>query len=160
MLITAEGSHEPRVIPFPTGVMSMSWQDVAYDANNFSALSPMVWTVSSASGIVRAYWYSIDSENLMTVGFYLAQTKVSGTATTQLKLKVPAGKTIARHAINRLDTWTDDEEQVESGVIEAVAGSTWINLYNRGYIDGAQLWSVDADCDTWVAGQITFPIQS
>lgn len=135
----------------------MSWTDVPYDATNFSAGGPMGWTVQAAD--VRTYGYEMLTSSLIFVAFYITESSVYGVPQTQLKLKIPNNKKAIRYVPNHISCWTDHQEPPEPGVASTEPGSIWISLNNRGFIDGGQLWSLDANCHTWVCGQLIIPVE-
>lgn len=121
-----------------TGIVSTglttSTSTVSFSAGNFTADGPMTWTVASTNH--NAYK---DVGTMMVWSFSVPTSTTGGTATTRLKITLPAGRTVATNtnglcsgsftttAINPL--WT------------AEAGNTYISIFRD---DLATVWPLVA----------------
>ncbi len=113
-LIAHHTSHETGgadEILFPSGVKEHGrtvpmgeWIDVPYDAADFSAKSPMIWTVQAAD--VINFLYMVIGKTLF-VNMYVDFTSVGGTLTNKLYLKIPGGYSAA-HTLQYFGTAYDN----------------------------------------------------
>jgi len=126
------------------------WVDVPFAAGNFTA-SAGSWTVTSDDQ--HYFAYQIDG-NKMTVDFEIHNTDVSA-APGELRITVPAGRTIARDARNPISV--ADAGTFQIGICVATAGLTHLKCYANGAYGG---WTTTAGDNTYVMGQITFMVET
>lgn len=103
------------------------WTTPAFDAANFTALSPMTWTVESDD--VITYSYTIIGKQ-MTVVFTLSSTVLGGTAGTVISIKIPASKVSTKNIIG-MSPIINDGAQV-AAYAQVVPTGTIINIYKLG----------------------------
>lgn len=120
----------------------------AFSAGNFTASGSMTWTV--AAGDVATYRYKIVGRT-MTLQIYLNTTTVGGTLSSQLRIAVPAGRTIANNVLNNCIVL--DNNVRTGGYLIASSGLTYVTV-NRA--DAAN-WSASTDL-TYVFGEIVFEV--
>lgn len=132
-----------------TTVSANPWLSPTFNAADFTANGSMTWTLQA--GDVATYAYRIDGK-MMTVLVTLATTTVGGTLNSQLLVKVPAGRTAAKRAIN--PCFLIDNNARASAYLDVAVGGTVISV-NR--LDGANFTA--STNLTAVYGQITFEIQ-
>lgn len=131
------------------------YQDVPYNAANFSASGGMTWNVPEAK--IRTYGYELNGD-IMTVFFYCFQTTCDAPAGRQLRVKIPAGKVAKRGTITQCAAWSVN---ARPGYMAVEEGSEWIDFYIGEYIAGGVDWGVLPYCtQIWLDGQISFPIQT
>lgn len=127
------------------------WIDVPYAAGNFTASGGGTWTVDA--GDVGTYNYQIDG-NKMTVAFEIATTDVGG-APGELRIAVPAGRTIARST--RTVIHVLDAGVVGLGLCVAIAGNQHLTLFVN---PAGVAWTNTAADNTYTLGQITFMVET
>src|SRR5262245_12667315 len=71
------------------------WTVPAFQAATFAAKSPMIWTVENNANPTWAY---TRIGNTVIASFILASTSLTGTATEELRIALPAALTVARTA--------------------------------------------------------------
>ena len=128
-----------------------AWTTPAFDAGNFTGNDSMTWTV--ASGDVATYAYYINGKS-MKVQFFLDNTTVGGTPSTQLLLKIPASKTATKRMFGSI-VFTDNGGTWTNNWCDVVASGTNIRLFANP--QGAANWSESTD-QTSIYGEIEFEI--
>ncbi len=124
------------------------WYTPTFSAGDFTANGSMTWTV--ASGDVTTYAYNIRG-NVMTLSFTIATTTVGGSLNTQLRIAVPASKTITKRMVSMVRL--NDSGTVVAAWVDAGAGDTFVSIQR---LDAAAFTA--ATNTTYVYGQITFEI--
>lgn len=110
---------------FPSGVI----QAVPYSSSNFSALSPMTWTVPSES--LYSYHWSLYG-NTMTVWFYHTNSNIAGSGnTSDLYVKIPNGMNGGLYTNTRGVTWIGGAW--ESMIVMTIPGNPWITLKRQAF---------------------------
>lgn len=121
---------------------------LAFNAGDFTAGGSMTWTVGS--GDVLNYGYSMNHK-MMALALSLANTSVGGTLGNELRIAVPAGKTIAKRFDGTVRIVDNGVDQI--GAARAVAGNTYISIFK------VPLANFSASTDaTAVLGQIQFEV--
>lgn len=126
-----------------------SYQDVTFDAANFTGSGAMTWTVGSAD--VTTLQRRIDGDR-MTLSFYLLNTSVGGVLASALRIAIPDGHTAARTELFPIVV-NDAGAGNEDGFAQVTAGQAFVEIYRQS---GA-LWSASVNA-TRVFGQIPFRI--
>ena len=124
------------------------WQDVPYDANNFTAPTGS-WTVES--GDVVTYRYMLIGET-MFLSLILNGTTVGGTP-AHLRVAVPGGFTIAKQTQAAARCYDNGTETV--GFLNAApADATFVKFFRGGFSN----WATSTNATT-VQGFAIFPVQ-
>lgn len=76
------------LLTFAASEAHAQWRSVPFDSGNFSAESPMTWTVEEADQQTFKY---VVNDRTMSVAVILNQTTVGGTASQRLHIKIPGG---------------------------------------------------------------------
>lgn len=126
-----------------------AWIVPVFAAGNFTANGTMTWTL--AAGDVNTFEYRLVGKT-MTLAFDLVTTTVGGVLANELRITIPAGKTVAKNMWNPV--FLSDNGTRATGVAVASAGVTYIAISRT---DAAN-FAAAADT-TQVRGQITFEIQ-
>lgn len=125
------------------------WIDVTFAAGNFTT-DTGTWTV--ASGDQTTYAWQLDG-NKMTVAFDLRTTTVA-TSPTQLRIAVPASKTIAR-TVSVPVLAADNGTQIQTAYVQALAGNTYLQVFKDL---AATAWAAATDA-TQLRGEIAFMVR-
>lgn len=127
------------------------WTTPAYDTGNFGANGTMTWGV--ASGDVTNYQYMMVGKSMFVI-FQIDNSDVGGSPNTELRLKVPAAKTVAKSAGGACFSNDNGGGYVASTCV-ATAGTTYIAIYKN---PSFAAWTASTNA-TSVFGQVTFEIQ-
>jgi hypothetical protein len=129
------------------------WQQVAYDEDNFAGSpgsSSMAWTVSSTDQ--QALMYALDG-NQMTVAWVI-WTSSTNVAAPYLRLKIPADKLPARHAVTDAAVIVDTAWYMGVAHVGYIDDDPYITIMRMGGLD------IPSSSDQLrTEGQITFEIQ-
>lgn len=125
------------------------WTDVAFSAGNFTGSGSMTWTVGSIDQVTLAYMIV---GHTMTVAFYIDTSTVGGTPSTELRIAVPGGYTIAGRTM-RSAGFASDNGTIGPCMVQAGVGQTFLQIFNSTFTP----WAASTDT-TMVSGQITFSI--
>jgi hypothetical protein len=101
------------------------WTAVAYSAANFFGTGTMNWSVDAGDQLRFAY---LLHGKTLTVSFWFNSTSLTGTATNEIRLIIPAGKTSAGYSASG-SLWLNNPGSA-LGVIYAPSGQTYLSLYN------------------------------
>lgn len=99
------------------------WVPVAYSAANFVGAGGMTWTVDAGDHVRFSY---LLNDKTMKVSFWLDSTTLSGTASTEVRITIPAGKTSAQY---QTGTFWRISPSPTVGYIIAPIGATYLSLY-------------------------------
>jgi hypothetical protein len=127
-----------------------AWVTPAFNAGDFTASGSQTWTV--IAGNVTTYGYTLVGKT-MTVAFNIASTSVGGTPSTELRIKVPTGATVAKTILVPIRI-VDNGAAAVVGIAQVSASGTFISCYK----DLSQTANWSASTNTGVAGEITFEI--
>lgn len=100
------------------------WQDVPYDAGNFTAYGSMTWTVASGDVVVYSY-YVIGKAMVLTLN--LINTSIGGTPDSLLSVKVPSGYVLTED-ITGYAYWQDNGTPTH-GLWYVETGSSTTEIY-------------------------------
>jgi hypothetical protein len=100
-----------------------AWTAVAYSAANFVGTGGMTWTVDSGDQVRFSY---LLVGKTMTVSFWFNSTSLTGTATNEIRMTIPAGKSSAAYSAGIV--WLNNPGSL-AGVINAPAGQTYLQIY-------------------------------
>lgn len=131
-----------------------TWQDVSYDATNFSGVGLMTWTVGPEC--VTTFTYQINGDD-MRIWLELNATTVGGTVGSELRVLIPAGKTAGR-TIRTPIRVLDNGVTYSIGDIVATTGSRYLALHRFNPTTWAlENWSA-ATKTTCLWGTFDFPL--
>jgi hypothetical protein len=99
------------------------WTPVAYSAANFVGTGSMVWTVDAGDQV--RFSYQLNAKTL-TVSFWINTSSLTGTASNEIRLTIPAGKTSAAYAAGIV--WLNNPTS-NVGIINAPASQTYLQIY-------------------------------
>lgn len=99
------------------------WVPVAYSAANFVGTGAMTWTVDSGDQVRFSY---LLSGKTITVSFWINTSSLTGTATNEIRITIPAGKTSAAYSAGIV--WLNNPAS-NVGIINAPAGQTYLQIY-------------------------------
>lgn len=71
------------------------WTDVPFSATNFGGSGSMTWTVTQAQQLVYAY---LQIGTTLYLNYWIEQTTIGGTASSSLRLTLPASLVVAQYA--------------------------------------------------------------
>lgn len=130
------------------------WRSQIYSSGDFTASGAATWTVDVAD--VRLFSYAIFGKT-MIVSVEIVTTSVtrSGGDPTQLKIKIPAGKSAAARTWT-FPIWYNDNGTKSEGVAQIVGGSTPTII--NCFLLGAGQWATSTD-NTYIRFQAIFEIQ-
>jgi hypothetical protein len=100
-----------------------AWVAVPYNAANFVGTGGMTWTVDSADQVRFSY---LLSGKTITVSFWFNSTSLTGTATNEIRITIPAGKVSAAYSAGIV--WINNPGSL-AGVINAPGGQTYLQIY-------------------------------
>lgn len=106
-----------------TAAAAPLWVPVAYSAANFVGTGAMTWTVDAGDQVRFSY---LLSGKTLTVSFWINTSSLTGTATNEIRLTIPAGKTSAAYSAGIV--WLNNPGSM-AGVINAPAGQTYLQIY-------------------------------
>lgn len=125
------------------------WIAIPYNASDFTALSPMTWTVAAGDVITEAYYLK---GRTLTVALELNTTTVGGTPATQLRFILPNGWKGAKKVSSSVYV-------IDNGVRGTGVGSGFIGVGHVAfYTPSAGNWSLATDT-TFVFGQATLELE-
>jgi hypothetical protein len=124
--------------------------NVVFANTNFTGSGSMTWDVG-ASDVQENHYSRVGNNVHYTVG--LNTTTVGGTPSTDLRVAIPTGTTIARTTRNALAIVTNNGSQAV-GYVEAVAGNSFVSC--KLNIGGTN-WSASSN-NTAVFFQIWFEV--
>ena len=125
------------------------WITVPFNAGDFTASGSMTWTL--ASGNLIAFAYRLPNPNVMQVSLYIYNSTVGGTASGELYVKLPAGKT-ARGDYHATALSYYDSAGRQTGVFRALPGQPTLSLMTDVLGTAWKLGPVH------LVGQLTFDI--
>lgn len=143
---TSDFSHD---ITYKSNVIG-TWTSPAFSAGVFTANGSMTWTVAEAD--VGAYCYMLNG-NTMTVSFSVSTTTVGGTPNNELRIAVPASKTVRFNHHNAI-AYLSDNGVATRGFVTATHNLTYLRIFR----EDAGNFTAATDA-TYVYGQITFEVQ-
>lgn len=123
------------------------WTNVAYAAGNFTASGAMTWTVTAAQQIT--YGYTLIGKT-MVLRFLISPSTTGGTASTDLRIAVPAGFS----AVGTSQLTYAYFDGTAWAIGHAITSATYITL--RRVDNGATNWPLSAGID--VRGVLTFEV--
>lgn len=109
------------------------WQSITYASGNFTASGSLTWTVDSGDVSVNRY---TDIGTTMWWSLGLTNTSTSGTASTELRVTLPASRTISATTTGTC-AGVDNGTEVHT-VWTATSGNTYVSFFRT--ISGAN-WS-------------------
>lgn len=115
-------------ITFEGAAPSDSFIPVPFDAANFGGTGAMTWVLTAPDQ--TTYEVSMDGY-LMKLNFCLFNTTIAGVVDTQLKIKIPFGRTALERVMVPFKWFNNAVEGV--GVAEVDAGDSWIYLYKTRF---------------------------
>jgi hypothetical protein len=107
--------------------------DESYNAAKFSATGAMTWTVDVGDCIT--YRYTMITNNLMFISMFVNAASVGGTPSTDLKIKIPNGMSMAKE-VNGFGLLWDAGVCGPARVYTVAGDPTWIYIKR---MDGANL---------------------
>ena len=122
-----------------TAAAPPTWVAVAYNAANYVGTGTMNWVVEAGDQVRYSY---LLSGKTMTVSFWVNTTTLSGTATNEIRLIIPAGKTSAAYAAGIV--WMSNPAS-QLGIINAPANQIYLQLYKAdqsNYTLGTNTWTI------------------
>lgn len=146
----SEGSGNWREVAYFRAGETGAWTSPSFDANNFTGINSMTWTV--ASGDVATYAYKVIGK-IMIVTFSIIDSTVGGTPDTLLQIAIPASKTAAKICYGALFVKDNGTTGMGTCYVQSGAGNDKIYCQKS---DGTN-WSA-ATNTTAVAGTIIFEI--
>lgn len=136
---TGNGRHTWRLTTIP------------FNAGNFTGDGSMTWTVDTADQGTYSYAALGD---MMWLTFALRDTDVGGTASTYLRVALPAGYYVGAAATCGTLQYSDAGGALAMGLTYAVPGERWVRLYTAT----AGNWTLTTSDNTDVYGTIMFPV--
>ena len=125
--------------PIPSTSLTSVWEDVPFDAGDFTGDGTIVWTV--ASGDVTDFSYTFLNRNTVCLNIRIENTTVAGTG-TQLIVEVPAA--IAPVKDVALIALVADNGTLESGFLSMSAASPFISFFRPGVAN----WSASTNASS------------
>jgi hypothetical protein len=122
-----------------------------FAAGDYTANGTMTWTVES--GDVIAFTYYLNGRNL-TLAYAIEGTTIAAPLSTQLRMAIPNGYTIAA-GTTQDQSWTFDNVTGKTGLTLAVFGEAYIRHYRD--ITLAANWEAVTN-NGFIRGNITFGI--
>src|SRR4029077_5045290 len=100
-----------------------AWLTAPYSAANFVGTAGMTWAVDSGDQVRFSY---LLNGKTMTVSFWFNSTTLTGTATNEIRITIPGGKSSAAYSAGIV--WLNNPGSL-AGVINAPAGQTYLQIY-------------------------------
>lgn len=110
--------------PVDAAIVPPVWVAVTYSGANFFGTGTMNWTVDASDQVRFSY---LLNGKTMTVSFYLDATTLSGTATSEVRIIIPAGATVKNWCTGTV--WIVAGALGYAGVIRGAVGATYLSVF-------------------------------
>jgi hypothetical protein len=134
------------------GITGGAWFTIAHSAAHYTASGSMTWTVDAGDQTYRR-WKIVNGKTLLYRGKIVA-SDVGGTASTQLRIALPAGLTVGAQDAEGVVFYKDAAGARTIGRAIAVAGATYVAFEK---LDGAN-WTLTTSDDTEIIFNITLEL--
>lgn len=124
------------------------WTVIPHSAGNFTASDSMTWTVEEGDIASRGFMYT-RSGSVVVVVFWLGNTSIGGTPSSELRIGLPAGLTPTNNTQNVCSVANGGV--AGTGQVRALSGQTYLSVYKA---DGSN-WATSTNA-TNIQGMIMF----
>jgi len=126
-IVSAGGVYE-RARGFAMG----DWNDVPFNAGDFTGSGSMIWTVTAGNIVTRRYTLV---GHTMSYACFIQSTTVGGTPSNELHVALPAPYTVAHHAITGGCVTQDVGGPLGIGYTQIVAGTNYVLVTRPGNVN-------------------------